>query len=349
MAVRTRPKRGSAHGYEVTSRSSTDRAVRRRMRRCPRRARGVASTCSTASATPWTKLWRSKESWRMVGPRRATRRGSPGARRVRAVARSGSRRRRRRPRRAPSTSVERVVGSSSGAESRDARARRDRPRGRDRGARGRVRLAVVVQFDDLDPFEVRRGHRGEAFGEDGADREVRRDDDPDDAGRRGQSLVVLVPEPRRADHERDAVVARTSAPMSAPPRARRSRRRRRRPRRPAPRARTRSARRRGREARGRPRAPHREVPRAPEPSRRASGPCDPRRRRRPVTSRVHLNPCVRAAWREPRGAPDAREQHPTRRPTRRCSPRCTGRGSGSGSSSALGAHRPTGLGRRGAP
>ena len=50
----------------------------------------------------------------------------------------------------------------------------DRARRGERRSRRGIGLLVVVQFNDLDPIEVRRRHRGETLGEHGTDGEVRR-------------------------------------------------------------------------------------------------------------------------------------------------------------------------------
>ena len=110
--------------------------------------------------------------------------------------------------RAPSGSV--VVASGSGARPGGLSACSGDHLGRTRrGAGRRVDLVGVVQLDDLDRLEERRGGGGEAHHQHGADREVGHDQD---AGRRRvaeQRAYVVdlgVVEAGGADHDVDAVL-----------------------------------------------------------------------------------------------------------------------------------------------
>ena len=97
-----------------------------------------------------------------------------------------------------------------------------------RGARGGVDFLVVVELDDLDALEVRRGHRREALGEHRTDREVRGDDDAD-VSRGVDERATLFTRPVPSCRAR----VRPGAPRTTPPsRPRRRARRNRRPRRP---------------------------------------------------------------------------------------------------------------------
>src|SRR3712207_866371 len=92
----------------------------------------------------------------------------------------------------------------SDAVDRDVAA--ERACGRLRRAGRGVDLRLVVKLDDLSAREVLRRFGGEAHHEDGAEREVRRDQagDPGLAGARVQRFQVVVAEAGRADDAGDA-------------------------------------------------------------------------------------------------------------------------------------------------
>jgi len=169
----------------------------------PSRKRGVASTAASASATPWTKLSRSNESWRIVRPSPDRRRGSlvrhePG-RRTEWILTPSAPSAPRAPGRVWRVEGPRVAPGPPWREPRRSRARGDR------GARGSVDLAVVVQLDDLGTLEVRRRDRREPLREDRADREVDAITTPTFAPASSTAWRCSVRQPGRADDECDAV------------------------------------------------------------------------------------------------------------------------------------------------